>query len=113
MKTIIAGTRDFSDYKLLCDTMDGLNLDISTVLCGECKGADALGKHWAETHDISVSSYYADWFHQGRSAGPIRNLKMAKDADCLVAFWDGKSKGTKNMIETMKRQNKKVIIVSI
>ena len=36
------------------------------------------------------------------AAGPIRNKEMAQNGDFLVAFWDGKSKGTKNMIKTMK-----------
>ena len=31
---------------------------------------------------------------------------MGEEADALIAFWDGKSKGTAHMIKTMKRNNK-------
>ena len=46
-----------------------------------------------------------------RSAGPIRNKQMAEYADTLFAFWDGKSRGTKNMIDLAKKKNLHVIIV--
>ena len=33
---------------------------------------------------------------------------MAKNADCLLAFWDGESRGTYNMINTAKKRKLKV-----
>lgn len=42
--------------------------------------------------------YEADWGKHGKAAGPIRNSKMIADADALVAFWDGKSRGTRDCI---------------
>lgn len=38
----------------------------------------------------------------GKAAGYLRNTEMAKNADALVAFWDGMSLGTRHMIETAK-----------
>lgn len=108
MKLIIAGGRDFSDYRCLKESVIGLNINISEIVSGKAKGVDALGEQFALENNIPVKSFPADWGKHGRSAGPIRNKEMADYADILVAFWDGKSKGTKSMIELA---NKKGIIV--
>ena len=113
MDIIIAGSRDFDDYGRLCQECDTLlaGLRVDSILCGECRGADALGKRYAEDRGISVKSYPADWQRYGRAAGPIRNKQMAEAADLLIAFWDGQSRGTHSMIKLM--QGKAVEIVYI
>ena len=100
-QVIIAGSRDFHDYDLLCRKC---NLFFSrkkptAILCGEARGADLLGKRYAQEHGITVLSYPADWDTHGKQAGYIRNRDMAMHADALVAFWDGRSKGTEHMID--------------
>ncbi len=40
----------------------------------------------------------ADWDRLGRKAGPIRNAQIVFNADRVVAFWDGKSRGTLNTV---------------
>ena len=106
MKVIIAGGRDFNNYDLLSQTIDELNIIVSEVVCGDANGADTLGAAWASANGIPVKHYPADWDTYGRSAGIIRNKQMAEYADFLVAFWDGKSHGTKNMIDTMQQIGK-------
>ena len=81
------------------------------IVCGEALGADSLGKFYAQRKGYNVRSYPADWNKYGKSAGIRRNKQMAEVADALVAFWDGKSRGTKNMIEQMRRLKKPVKIV--
>ena len=108
---IIAGGRDFSDYALLVKTMDHLLSNIKddiTVICGKARGADTLGEQYAKERGLSVQYFPADWKRYGKSAGYRRNTEMAKNADALVAFWDGKSRGTKHMIETAKTRGLKV-----
>jgi len=111
MKTIIAGMRDFHDYPFVEKHLDMLRHEITEVVSGCATGVDALGERWARTNGISIRRFPADWSGQGKAAGPIRNREMADYADALVAFWDGKSKGTKNMIETANRNNLKVYII--
>lgn len=106
MKVIIAGGRDFNNYDLLSQTMDELNIIVFEVVCGDARGADTLGATWASANGIAIKHYPADWDAHGRSAGIIRNRQMAEYADFLVAFWDGKSHGTKNMIDTMQQIGK-------
>lgn len=75
------------------------------------KGADLLGKKYAEEKRYVVRRMPADWDKHGRAAGPIRNKQMAQSADALIAFWDGKSKGTENMINLAKEYGLKVRVV--
>ena len=113
MRVIIAGGRDFSDYQLLKDRVNYYMSNASdvVVICGEAKGADLLGKNLAKENKWLVKSFPAKWELHGKSAGHIRNKEMADNADVLVAFWDGKSRGTANMIEIAKKKGLPVRIV--
>jgi hypothetical protein len=98
-KIIIAGGRLFDDYDFLEESVwhimgDGKHVIVS----GGAKGADTLGELFAKSHGLKVEHHPADWYKYGRGAGFKRNLEMARSADMLVAFWDGKSKGTRGMI---------------
>ena len=86
-------------------------MKVSAVLCGECRGADLLGKRFAEENGIPVESFPAEWKRYGRAAGAKRNKQMAENADTLIAFWDGESKGTKNMIDLMNGKTVHVIMI--
>lgn len=81
------------------------------IVCGKARGADTLGEEYAKLRSLDIAYYPANWDHDGKSAGFKRNVEMAKNADALVAFWDGKSRGTKHMIETGKKRGLKVRIV--
>ena len=110
MNIIIAGGRDFNNYKLLCERLDYFFKNITPVIvCGEAKGADSLGRKYAEEHGLQIISMPADWKRYGKSAGFRRNGEMAKIADALVAFWDGQSSGTKNMIELMTGKPTRIV----
>ena len=105
-RVIIAGSRNFSDFAFLQKKMDFLLqnvIDQVEILCGEARGADALGKKYALQKGYSCASFPADWKKYGRAAGPMRNRDMAKNADACVCFWDGKSKGTENMIDEARK----------
>lgn len=106
MKVIIAGSRTFNNYNFLCEKIDNLQLAIDEIVCGGAKGADLLGKKYAEEHNIPVKIFLPDWKKYNRGAGMIRNRQMGEYADYLIAFWDKKSHGTKNMIDYMKKNNK-------
>ncbi len=111
MKVIVAGGRDFSNYDLLCRKLDVIlsRQENVEIVCGEARGADSLGRRYAEERGYTILSYPANWEKYGRSAGYRRNEEMALVADALVAFWDGQSKGTYNMIELMKNKPIRVV----
>lgn len=100
-RVIIAGGRNFNDYKLLCEVMDILLSNITDtiqIVCGMARGADTLGERYAKDRGYEIAYFPADWETYGKSAGYKRNEQMAQNADALVAFWDGVSRGTKHMI---------------
>lgn len=110
-RVIIAGGRDFRDYSLLVKTMDNLLSNIRdeiVVVCGKARGADTLGEQYAKERGYVVQYFPADWERYGKAAGYLRNTEMAKNADALVAFWDGMSLGTRHMIEIAKSRGLKV-----
>lgn len=122
MKLIIAGSRDFNDYDrakaFIKNTLHywfhnhitGNYYFPTEIVSGGATGADKLGERYAEEMKFKIKLFIPDWQKHGRSAGPIRNKEMAGYADVLIAFWDGESRGTKNMIETMERMNKPVSV---
>ena len=63
---------------------------------------------YAKLRDWKFTPYPADWKQHGKAAGMIRNAEMVRAADWVVAFWDGKSKGTKNTIDTALRLGKRL-----
>ena len=105
-KVIVAGSRDFDDYPLLCWKLDRLlaqKMGDVEIVCGKARGADSLGEQYAKERGIPVRYFPADWRTLGQSAGYQRYIQMAQYADALIAFWDGQSKGTKHMIDTARQ----------
>jgi len=111
-KVIIAGTRTFNNFELVKSTMKELYYPNEVeVVCGEARGADALGRFWATNMGFTIHSFPADWSQFGKRAGYLRNREMGEFADEAVIFWDGMSKGTKYMIDIMDELGKPIHIV--
>lgn len=106
MKVIIAGSRTIHDYKLVVTAMQRCGFKVTEVVCGMATGVDRMGETWATANNIPVKAMPADWYRYGKAAGPIRNRAMAEYADAAVVVWDGKSAGSRNMINEMIRRNK-------
>ena len=124
IRIIIAGGRKFNDYEMLKRTMlkiirklhDHIDFHKIEIVSGNASGADKLGERFAREYHYDLKIMPAQWDLHGKSAGYIRNNEMlvyAKEADhsVLVAFWDGKSKGTKNMIDTSRKSLDSVEVV--
>lgn len=111
MKTIIAGGRDFTNSGRLTGVMITLPWEITQVVCGMAEGADLMGRNWALRHAVPVREFPPDWRRYGKSAGRVRNAEMVVHADALVAFWDGYSKGTKNIIDVALRNGLWILVV--
>ena len=110
MKVIIAGSRSVMDPGQVAVAIHDSRFIVSEVVSGTARGVDRMGEAYAERRGIPVRRFPADWDRFGRAAGMIRNAEMAKYADALVAVWDGRSKGTDNMITTMRSLGKQVHI---
>ncbi len=114
-RIVVAGSRDYNDFACAEEFID---LCISEIpaehqlvfVSGSCRGADKLGERYALKHGYRLECYPAEWDVYGKSAGPIRNRYMAKISDMVICFWDGKSRGTKSMIEFAQSMGKIVKI---
>ena len=110
MRTIIAGSRDCTDKRELLRAIEHCGWGISVVISGAARGADRLGELWAQWKGVPLEQFPAEWNVYGKSAGYKRNEKMAENADALIALWDGRSRGTKHMIEIATRKGLKVYV---
>ena len=115
-RVIIAGSRSFSNYKLLrehCQAVlqEKMNTHHVIIVSGHARGADALGERFAKEFGLPIELYPAQWNALGKGAGMIRNAQMAKVSDALIAFWDGHSRGTEHMINFARRRGLDVTII--
>lgn len=112
-RIVVAGCRYFTDYSAAKAFIEFAIQDLReqydlVFLSGDCVGADKLGERFATENGFAVEHFPADWETFGKSAGPIRNRKMAEAADYVICFWDGKSRGTASMINYAKKLGKPV-----
>lgn len=110
MRVAVVGSRTFGDYKLMCEVLD--NMNISEIVSGGARGADKLAERYASERGLSTRVFKANWKKHGIRAGYIRNHDIINNCDVVVAFWDGKSKGTKHSIDLADKVGKDVYIVS-
>ena len=109
----VIGSRTFNDYDLLRNTIvSKFNpSDILEVVSGGASGADKLGEQFAQEFGLKTNIFLPDWEKYGKQAGFIRNTDIIKNSDIVFAFWDEKSAGTLNSINTAKKLNIPVIII--
>ena len=125
LRVIIAGSRVFNDFPKLYESVSKILLDKTNInskidkikiISGTARGADKLGEQFAHVCGYDLVRFPADWDAYGKSAGYRRNADMAKYASeqvgMLIAFWDGKSHGTKHMIDLANRYGLEVHVVN-
>lgn len=117
VKIAIGGSREYADYDEFRLKIDEFLKDYNkkklTIISGGARGTDSLAERYARENGINLKIHYANWEMYGRAAGPIRNEIMVKEADIVIAFFNGKSKGTKSLIELAKKHEKPLFIKKI
>lgn len=115
---LVVGSRSFDDYALMKDKLDVLlrNQTKIVIVSGGAKGADTLAEQYAKDKGYQTIVFPAKWDEHGKSAGYIRNAEMHEFISRFskrgcVAFWDGKSKGTKHNFELAERYNTPLKVV--
>ena len=117
MRVIVAGSRTWSDYALLAKELDRLTNKLDrkklVILSGGADGADKLGEKWCFERMVSYQRFPADWHKYGKRAGHIRNSEMLEEgkADALIAFWNGSSPGTADIIRKARKKGIKVRVI--
>lgn len=110
-KVIVAGGRDFGDYEYMSEKLDELFWcsDVFQtypikIISGMADGTDTLAIRYADEYGMTKILFPANWKEHPRMAGILRNEDMLTIATHLVAFWNGKSHGTKHMIEIAREK---------
>ena len=87
------------------------NIDkIQKIVHGGCRGVDTIVDSWAKANDIETVIYKPNYKVYGKRAPLVRDEEMVEFADVTIAFWDGKSRGTKYTFDYAKKLGRKVII---
>ena len=114
---LVVGSRSFNDYKLMKEKLDKLLVNQSSVLIvsGGARGADALAEQYAKERRYPCEVFPADW-STGKGAGFVRNEKMHKfistfESRGVVAFWDGKSRGTAHNFRLAEKYNNPLRVI--
>lgn len=107
MKLAIVGSRNLE----INDLKKYIPKDITEIVSGGAKGIDTCARAYALKNGIKLTEFLPDYKSYGRAAPLNRNLEIIDYADEILAFWDGKSNGTKFVINAAKKQNKKVTVV--
>lgn len=111
MRIAIVGSRDYPDPDHIIEYVDGLPAG-TVVVSGAARGVDRIAAAAARTRGLEVVEYPADWQTYGKRAGMLRNSDIVDNADWVVAFWDGQSKGTKHTIQLAQSACKLAAIVT-
>lgn len=113
-RVIIAGGRDLPicvyAIERVKKLLNKLEKDSTELVTGTAKGADQLVYEFKDQYPIK--EFPADWDEHGKKAGPVRNRQMAEYATHLILFWDGKSKGSANMLKEAKKYGLKCKVIS-
>ena len=115
-KVVIGGCRDYADYLFFKSRLDEIfknEKDEIIIISGHCSGVDLMGERYAAENGLKVEIFLPEWKKYGRAAGPLRNKQMVEHSKLVIAFWDGKSKGTKSLIKSAQISKKEVIKIDI
>lgn len=110
-KIAIIGSRSFADYERVESVLRPWLP--AHIISGGAKGADALAERLAREHELPITVLKPDWKQYGRGAGPKRNRDIVDSADLVIAFWDGKSRGTRSALDYARSKRKTVLVEMI
>ncbi len=80
------------------------------IVSGGAKGADTCAGYYAKKNGLKLTVFLPKFEIYGRAAPIMRNKEIVDYADKIVAFWDGKSKGTLSVIKYAEEKNRNVEI---
>jgi hypothetical protein len=116
VRILVCGSRDWTDSGAIAAALGHASALANSgrliVVHGAARGADSIAATIAREWGVECEAHPAEWDTHGKAAGPIRNDKMAKlGADLCLAFWDGQSRGTLDMIQRATKHGIPVRIV--
>ncbi len=112
MKLAVTGSKEFTDYSQLKSVLDSIS-GISVIISGGAPGTDTLARKYAYQHNIKFLEFPPDFKKNGNEAKQIRDKLIVKHSEKIIAFWDGKCKGTKYTMDYAGQQSKPVKVIKV
>ena len=109
MKIAIVGSRNLK----IDSISEYIPNECDEIVTGGAHGIDTCAVEYAERHGVPLTLFHPDYKRYGRGAQIVRNREIIERADCVVAIWDGKSRGTKNVIDECRKKGIKVKVFLI
>ena len=109
MKIAIIGSRNI----FIDDLGKYLPENVTEIVSGGAKGVDKCARKYAENHNIKITEFLPEYSKYGKAAPLKRNIQIIEYADLVIAFWDGKSKGTKFVIDNCNKLGRKIVVHTI
>lgn len=109
MKIAIIGSRNI----FIDDLGKYLPENVTEIVSGGAKGVDKCARKYAENHNIKITEFLPEYSKYGKAAPLKRNIQIIEYADEVLAFWNGKSKGTKHVIDSCEKLGKKVTVIIV
>ena len=106
MKVAVIGSRGLQVNQL----EDYLPEDTTEIVSGGARGIDTCARNYAQSHDLKLTEFLPEYDKYGRGAPLRRNITIIEYSDLVLAFWDGRSRGTKYVIDNCKKQNTPVVV---
>lgn len=125
MKIIIAGSRDIDNVEKVFELIENGLAELGLlpieahnieIISGGAIGVDTIAEDFSKVYNINFKRFPANWNKYGKCAGYLRNEEMANyvgKEGALIAIWNGKSPGTKMMIDIAKKKGIRVILYEI
>lgn len=99
MKVAVIGSRGLS----VTDLGRYLPENTTEIVSGGAKGVDTSAREYAKKNGIKLTEFLPEYTKYGRSAPLKRNITIIEYSDIVLAFWDGKSRGTKFVIDNCRK----------
>lgn len=107
MKVAIVGSRSLKK----ADIGDYIPAGATEIISGGAKGIDTCAREYAMANGLKLTEFLPDYSHYGRRAPLLRNVEIIKNADILLIFWDGKSRGTSFTMEKARSMGKPFCLI--
>ena len=101
MKVAVIGSRNLA----VQDLGKYLPAEVTEIVSGGAKGIDTCAREYANARTIKLTEFFPEYSRYGRAAPLKRNITIIEYADLVVAFWDGKSRGTKFVIDECEKRH--------
>ena len=109
MRVAVIGSRDLQ----IKDLGKYLPTETTEIVSGGAKGVDTSAREYAVSHNLKLTEFRPDYERYGRAAPLKRNITIIESADLVLAFWDGKSHGTKFVIENCRKRGKPIEVITL